>query len=66
MDNHINQSLYADSIKEATKVEFLASREELFLYAVSLHNSMMWGRKIDRENLRSKKRVKKLGRTSRV
>ena len=61
MDNHINQSLYADS-----KVEFLASSEELFLYAVSLYNSMMWGRKIDRENLRSKKRVKKLGRTSRV
>ena len=66
MDNHINQSLYADSIKEATKVEFLASSEELILYAVSLYNSMMWGRKIDRENLRSKKRVKKLGRTSRV
>ena len=66
MDNHINQSLYADSIKEATKVEFLASSEELFLYAVSLYNSMMRGRKIDRENLRSKKRVKKLGRTSRV
>ena len=66
MYNHINQSLYADSIKEATKVEFLASSEELFLYAVSLYNSMMWGRKIDRENLRSKKRVKKLGRTSRV
>lgn len=30
MDDHINQSLYADSIKEATKVEFLASSEELF------------------------------------
>ena len=55
MDNHINQSLYADSIKEATKVEFLASSEELFLYAVSLYNSMMWGRKIDRENLRSRR-----------
>lgn len=38
MDDHINQSLYADSIKEATKVEFLASSEELFLYAVSLYN----------------------------
>ena len=66
MDNHIKQNLYAESIKEATKVEFLASSEELFFYAVSLYNSMMWGRKIDRENLRSKKRVKKLGRTSRV
>lgn len=59
MDDHINQSLYADSIKEATKVEFLASSEELFLYAVSLYNSKMWGRKIDRENLRNKKRSKK-------
>lgn len=66
MDNHINQSLYADSIKAATRVRFLASSEELFLYAVSLYNSMMWGRNIDRENLRNKKRVKKLGRTSRV
>ena len=66
MDDHINQSLYADSIKEATKVEFLASSEELFLYAVSLYNSMMWGRKIDREKLRNKKRSKKIGRTSKV
>ena len=66
MDDHINQSLYADSIKEATKVEFLASSEELFLYAVSLYNSMMWCRKIDRENLRNKKKSKKIGRTSKV
>ncbi len=66
MDDHINQSLYADSIKETTKVEFLASSEELFLYAVSLYNSMMWGRKIDWENLRNKKKSKKIGRTSKV
>lgn len=56
MYNNIDQRLYADSLKAATKVKFLSSSEELFKYAASLYNSMMWGRKIDRENLRKRKR----------
>lgn len=56
MYNNIDQRLYADSLKAATKVKFLSSSEELFKYAASLYNSMMWGRKIDGENIRKRKR----------
>lgn len=36
MDNYIDQNLYAESMKMALRVDFLANSEELRLYATSL------------------------------
>jgi hypothetical protein len=43
-DNKIDQDLYTTAMKEALKVEFLESNEEIKLYAASLYNAMVWGR----------------------
>lgn len=43
----INNYLYSKAFDKALKVEFLTSREELFLYAGALYSAMMWGKKID-------------------
>ena len=45
-DNTLDQSLYATAMKEALKVEFLENNEEIKLYAASLYNAMIWGRKV--------------------
>ena len=42
-DNKIDQDLYTTAMKEALKVEFLESNEEIKLYAASLYNAMIWG-----------------------
>lgn len=46
----INKYLYSKALSKALKVEFLANREELFLYAGALYSSMPWGRGIDEKN----------------
>ncbi len=46
----INKYLYSKALSKALKVEFLANREELFLYAGALYSSMLWGRGIDEKN----------------
>ena len=43
-DNTLDQNLYTTAMKEALKVEFLESNEEIKLYAASLYNAMIWGR----------------------
>jgi hypothetical protein len=43
-DNTLDQNLYTTAMKEALKVEFLESNEEIKLYATSLYNAMVWGR----------------------
>ena len=42
-DNTLDQNLYTTAMKEALKVEFLESNEEIKLYAASLYNAMIWG-----------------------
>ena len=46
MEDDINKDLYAKAMKEALKVEFLERNEEIKLYAASLYNAMIWGRKV--------------------
>lgn len=46
----INNYLYSKAFDKALKVEFLTSREELFLYAGTLYSAMMWGKEIDEKN----------------
>lgn len=46
----INKYLYGKAFDKALKVEFLTSREELFLYAGALYSAMMWGRGIDEKD----------------
>lgn len=46
----INNYLYSKAFDKALKVEFLTSREELFLYAGALYSAMMWGRGIDEKD----------------
>ena len=45
-DNTLDQDLYTTAMKEALKVEFLESNEEIKLYAASLYNAMIWGKKV--------------------
>nr|DAT56213.1 MAG TPA: hypothetical protein [Bacteriophage sp.] len=45
-DNTLDQNLYTTAMKEALKVEFLENNEEIKLYAASLYNAMIWGRKV--------------------
>lgn len=44
MEDDINKDLYAKAMKDALKVDFLDSKEEIKLYAASLYNAMVWGR----------------------
>jgi len=46
MEDDINKDLYAKAMKDALKVDFLDSKEEIKLYAASLYNAMIWGRKV--------------------
>ena len=45
MDNNIDQNLYAESMKMALRVDFLANSEELRLY-----NASIWSREVDKRN----------------
>ena len=48
MDNYIDQNLYAESMKMALRVDFLANSEELRLYATSIYNASIWSREVDK------------------
>ncbi|WP_238535036.1 hypothetical protein [Bacteroides finegoldii] len=55
MEKDINSILYAESMKVALRVDFLINSEELKLYAVSIYNASIWGKKIDKKNKALKK-----------
>ena len=46
----INNYLYSKSFDKALKVEFLTSREELFLYADAIYSAIMWSREVNEKN----------------
>ena len=50
MENNINQSMYAESMKKALQVDFLTNSEELRLYATSIYNASIWSREVDKKN----------------
>ena len=45
-----NENVWTDAKCAALRVEFLTSREELFLYAKSIYFAMMWGREVNEKN----------------
>ena len=45
-----NENVWTDAKCAALRVEFLTSREELFLYAKALYFAMMWGREVNEKN----------------
>ena len=51
-----DNELLSKSMVAASKVEFLANSEELFLYAKALYEATLWGRKIDKERAKKIKR----------
>lgn len=46
----IDYDLYAQAMKQALRVEFLSSSEELKLYAGALYSAKIWGREVDERN----------------
>lgn len=40
----IDNEVLADSMRSALRVEFLTTREELFLYVTAIYSAIMWGR----------------------
>lgn len=44
MEDYIDKEVYVKAMKEALKVDFLESKEEIKMYATSLYNAMIWGR----------------------
>ena len=60
MDNYIDQNLYAESMKMALRVDFLANSEELRLYADSIYNASIWSREVDKRNKTILKRDRSL------
>ena len=42
--------IYNQAIKMALKVEFLTSREELFLYTNAVYSAIMWSMEVDEKN----------------
>ena len=50
MENNINQSLYAESMKKALHVDFITYSEELRLYATSIYNASIWSMEVDKKN----------------
>lgn len=55
MEKDIDSILYAESMKVALHVDFSINSEELKLYAVSIYNASIWGKKIDKKNKALKK-----------
>ena len=45
-NNILNKEIYAEAMIAASKVDFLESKEEVKMYATSLYNAMIWGRKV--------------------
>ena len=45
-----NKNVWTDAKCAAFRVEFLTSREELFLYAKAIYSAMMWGREVNEKN----------------
>ena len=45
-----NEEIWTDAKCAALRVEFLTSREELFLYAKAIYSAMMWGREVNEQN----------------
>ena len=45
-----NENVWTDAKCAALRVEFLPSREELFLYAKAIYFAMMWGREVNEKN----------------
>ena len=60
MDNYIDQNLYAESMKMALRVDFLANSEELRLYATSIYNASIGSREVDKRNKTILKRDRSL------
>ena len=60
MDNYIDQNLYAESMKMALRLDFLANSEELRLYATSIYNASIWSREVDKRNKTILKRDRSL------
>lgn len=56
-----NEEIWTDARCAALRVEFLTSREELFLYAGALYSAIMWGKEVNEKNrviLKKNKSVK--------
>lgn len=45
-NNILNKEIYVEAMIAASKVDFLESKDEIKMYATSLHNAMIWGRKV--------------------
>ena len=45
-----NENVWTDAKCAALRVEFLTSREKLFLYAKAIYFAMMWGREVNEKN----------------
>ena len=45
-NNILNKEMYKEAMIAASKVDFLESKEEIKMYATSLYNAMIWGRKV--------------------
>ena len=56
-----NEEIWTDARCAALRVEFLTSREELFLYADAIYSAIMWGKEVNEKNrviLKKNKSVK--------
>ena len=45
-----NKNVWTDAKCAAFRVEFLTSREVLFLYAKAIYSAMIWGREVNEQN----------------
>lgn len=43
-------TVWTDAKCAALRVEFLTSREELFLYAKAIYSAIMWSREVNEKN----------------
>ena len=45
-----DETVWTDAKCAALRVEFLTSREELFLYAKAIYSAMIWDREVNEQN----------------
>lgn len=45
-----DETVWTDAKCAALRVEFLTSREGLFLYAKAIYSAMIWGREVNEQN----------------
>ena len=45
-----DKTVWTDAKCAALRVEFLTSREELFLYPKAIYSAMIWGREVNEQN----------------